>query len=184
MLHTAVEYGGGPVAVRYPRDYGYGVPENGALREIEIGKGEVLRKGQDVGIIAIGSMVMPALGAAGLLEDKGIEAAVVNARFLKPLDADLIRATAKSVDLVVTVEENSVKGGFGSAVAQCLIEAGIKTPLKIIGIPDEFVEHAPRGELLKNLGLSADGIAAEVAGVIGHPPKKAEGARAPSGRET
>jgi 1-deoxy-D-xylulose-5-phosphate synthase len=183
MLWTAVEYGGGPIAVRYPRDYGYGGPENGVLRALEIGKGELLAQGEDVGIIAVGSMVMPALEAARLLEGKGIRASVVNARFVKPLDADLITGVAKSVALVVTVEENSVKGGFGSAVALCLNEAGVSVPLKMIGIPDEFVEHASRGELLKSLGLSAEGVAEEVARALGRSAKKVEDARAAGGGE-
>jgi 1-deoxy-D-xylulose-5-phosphate synthase len=180
MLYTAVEHSG-PAAVRYPRDYGFGVPENGALREIEIGRGEVLREGSHVCIVAIGSMVMPSVEAAGALEEKGISAGVINARFAKPLDVDLITEAAKSVELVVTVEENSVKGGFGSSVARSIAEAGIPTPVRIIGIPDEFVEHAPRGELLKDLGLSAEGIAAEVARALGRSAKRVKGARAAGG---
>ncbi len=183
MLYSAVEYDRGPIAVRYPRDYGYGVPENGALRSLEIGKGEMLAEGKDVALIAVGSMVMPALGAARLLEEKGIHAAVLNARFVKPLDAALITGLAKSVELVVTVEENSVKGGFGSAVALCLEEAAVSVPQKMIGIPDEFVEHAPRGVLLKNLGLTAEGIAAAVGRALSGSAKKVKGARAAGGGE-
>jgi len=183
MLYTAAEYDAGPIAVRYPRDYGYGVPENGALHALEIGKGELLAVGDDAGIIAVGSMVMPALEAARLLERKGIRVSVVNARFAKPLDAGLITGVAKSVALVVTVEENSVKGGFGSAVGLCLSEAGVSVPLKMIGIPDEFVEHASRGELLKSLGLSAEGIAGEVERALGRSEKKVKDARAAGGGE-
>ena len=175
MLNTAIEHNG-PAAVRYPRDYGYGVPENGALRRLEIGKGEVLREGRDVLIVAVGSMVLPSLGAADVLDGEGISAAVVNARFIKPLDEDLITGAAKSVELVVTVEENSVKGGFGSAVLRSMAEAGVSTPVRVIGIPDEFVEHAPRAELLKDLGLSAEGIAGAVRAAMGRSAKKARGA--------
>jgi 1-deoxy-D-xylulose-5-phosphate synthase len=182
MLFTAVEHEG-PAAVRYPRDYGYGVPENGAMRSLEIGKGELVAEGADVGIVAVGSMVMPALEAAGLLRAQGIRASVVNARFVKPLDAGLITDVAKSVELVVTVEENSVKGGFGSAVAICLEEAGLLVPFKMIGIPDQFVQHAPRGELLRDLGLSAEGIAAEVSRALGRSAGKLKGARHSGGRE-
>jgi 1-deoxy-D-xylulose-5-phosphate synthase len=175
MLNTAIEHNG-PAAVRYPRDYGYGVPENGALRRLEIGRGEVLREGRDVLIVAVGSMVLPSLGAADVLDGEGISAAVVNARFIKPLDEDLITGAAKSVELVVTVEENSVKGGFGSAVVRSMAEAGVSTPVRVIGIPDEFVEHAPRAELLKDLGLSAEGIAGAVRAAMGRSAKKARGA--------
>jgi 1-deoxy-D-xylulose-5-phosphate synthase len=183
MLYTAIEYGDGPIAVRYPRDYGYGVALDDRLRLLEIGKGEVLVEGGEVGIVAIGSMVMPALGAARLLEESDIKATVVNARFLKPLDTDLIAGVAKSVDLLVSVEENSVKGGFGSAVAQCVSEAGILTPLKLIGIPDEFVEHAPRGDLLKGLGLSAEGIAESVRRALEGSRKRFKEARTPGRRQ-
>ena len=183
MLCTAIEYGDGPIAVRYPRDYGYGVALDDRLRLLEIGKGEVLVEGGDVGIIAIGSMVMPALGAARLLEESDIKATVVNARFLKPLDTDLITGVAKSVDLLVSVEENSVKGGFGSAVGQCVSEAGILTPLKLIGIPDEFVEHAPRSDLLKGLGLSAEGIAESVRRALEGSRKRFKEARTPGRRQ-
>lgn len=183
MLYTAIEYGDGPIAVRYPRDYGYGVALDDRLRLLDIGKGEVLVEGGDVGIIAIGSMVMPALGAARLLEESDIKATVVNARFLKPLDTDLIAGVAKSVDLLVSVEENSVKGGFGSAVAQCVSEAGILTPLKLIGIPDEFVEHAPRGDLLKGLGLSAEGVAESVRRALEGSRKRFKEARTPGRRQ-
>jgi 1-deoxy-D-xylulose-5-phosphate synthase len=183
MLHTAVEYAGGPIAVRYPRDYGLGVPGNGELRALEIGKAEILREGENVAIIAIGSMVMPSLEAARLLAERGVAAAVVNARFAKPIDAGLITGVAKTVELVVTVEENSIRGGFGSAVGACLEEAGVRTPLKTIGIPDEFVEHAPRGELLKDLGLSPEGIADEVAASLKNSARRTSGARAPDGRE-
>jgi 1-deoxy-D-xylulose-5-phosphate synthase len=183
MLNTAVEYRGGPVAVRYPRDYGYGVASDDELKVLEIGKGEMLSKGEDAAIIAIGSMVMPALEAAGMLQDEGIEACVINARFLKPLDEDLITRAAEPVDLVVTVEENSVRGGFGDAVAQCLNRAGLLKPLQMIAIPDEFVEHAPRGELLKDLGLTAPGIAAVVKRALGRQKGKPRSVGSPGGRE-
>jgi 1-deoxy-D-xylulose-5-phosphate synthase len=169
--------------VRYPRDYGYGVPENGPLRSLEIGRGETLREGKDAALVAVGSMVMPCLEAAGILEQKGISVTVVNARFVKPLDEDLIRKVAASTDLVVTVEENSIRGGFGSAVALCLEAAGISVAHRAMGIPDEFVEHAPRGELLSDLGLTAEGIAGEVGRALGISANRAKGARAPGGGE-
>jgi 1-deoxy-D-xylulose-5-phosphate synthase len=183
MLYTAVEYGGGPAALRYPRDYGYGVPENGALRALEIGKGEMLAEGTDAAIIALGSMVLPSLEGARLLAERGISAAVVDARFLKPLDADLIVKVAKSVDLVVTVEENTLRGGFGSAVAGCLEEAGVRKPLHMLGIPDRFVEHAARSELLADLGLTARGIADGVVEALGRRARGSGDAGARTGRE-
>jgi len=182
MLYTAIEHNG-PAAVRYPRDYGYGVPENGDLRRLEIGRGEMLREGRQVCIVAVGSMVIPSLRAAELLEADGISAAVINARFVKPIDDVLITDIAKSVELVVTVEENSVKGGFGSEVVRTLAEADVSAPVRVMGIPDEFVEHAPRSELLKDLGLSAEGIAGTIRSALGGPAKKARRAGAQGGRE-
>jgi len=182
MLHTAVEHEG-PVAVRYPRDYGYGRAADDALHEVEIGKGEVLADGRDVCILAIGSMVMPAVGAVRLLAGDGIGAAVVNARFAKPLDENLMVRMARSAELVVTVEENSVKGGFGSTVVGMLAAAGVGTPVEIVGIPDEFIEHAPRAELLETLGLTPEGIAGAVRRALERRGGEARGARAQDGGE-
>ncbi len=162
MIATMIAYKDGPIAVRYPRDYGYGVGFDEDLMVLPIGKGELLKRGSEVALIAIGSMVYPSLSAAHTLESEGISTAVVNARFVKPLDEELIIKTALGVKIVVTVEENARCGGFGSAVAEMLSQNGVNVGLILIGLPDRFIEHGRRSELLGDVGLNAEGIAASV----------------------
>jgi 1-deoxy-D-xylulose-5-phosphate synthase len=162
MVATMVEYDRGPIAMRYPRDYGYGVPLDEPLRALEIGRAEVLVPGNEVLLVGLGSMVMACLKAGKILAAEGIKAWVVNARFAKPIDAALICDVAASAALVVTVEENVVAGGFGSGVGEILAGRGITTPLVMLGLPDEFVSHGRRSELLDDLGLSPEGIAQAV----------------------
>jgi 1-deoxy-D-xylulose-5-phosphate synthase len=162
MLATMVAYEGGPIAMRYPRDYGYGVPRSEPPMPLQIGKAEILATGSDVALIGLGSAVMPCFRAAEILAGEGVKAAVVNARFAKPLDAGLLCEVAASASLVVTAEENSVAGGFGSAIAEMLAEKGIATPLAMVGIPDRFVSHGRRSDLLEEAGLSPEGLARAV----------------------
>lgn len=161
MLATAVA-ADGPMAIRYPRGNGSGVPlkDPHLLRQ---GKAEVLRQGQDVAILALGSTVSPALEAAELLAAQGVNCAVVNARFAKPLDEDLILGLAEQTRRVVTVEENVLAGGFGSAVLQLLRTAGT-TGIRVdcIGMPDRFVEHGPQEMFRSLFHLDAEGIARRV----------------------
>ncbi len=162
LLYTAVK-SGRPMAVRYPRSAGLGVPLDTKLREIPLGEGEVLRYGEDVAILALGASVAPSLEAAAKLAVKGIEATVVNARFAKPLDASLINDLAGRVKRIVTVEENVLTGGFGSSVNKMLQESGrYDVPVKNIGIPDEFVEHGTQAVLRSKYGLDAEGIVQQV----------------------
>ncbi|MFQ5480170.1 MAG: 1-deoxy-D-xylulose-5-phosphate synthase [Thermodesulfobacteriota bacterium] len=157
LMYSAVKYAS-PVALRYPR----GSVDDGYSREafsyIKPGTAEVLAEGSDVTILAIGSMVAPALGAALELEKSGIKAAVVNARFIKPLDEALIVRLARSTGRVVTVEEGSLQGGFGSAVLELFEEMAIDCPVKRIGVPDAYVEHGSQEELRAQLGLDQRGI--------------------------
>jgi 1-deoxy-D-xylulose-5-phosphate synthase len=159
MLATMVDYSQGPIAVRYPRDYGYGVELDTDFSPLEIGKAEILERGDDVALVGIGSMVYPCRSAAAILKEEGITCWVVNARFAKPLDEETLVNAASGVKLVVTVEENSVRGGFGSAVGEVLSSQGITTPVAMIGLPDRFVSHGQRSELLAEVGLSAKSIA-------------------------
>jgi 1-deoxy-D-xylulose-5-phosphate synthase len=162
LLYTAVK-SKHPMAVRYPRGAGVGVPLDNELREIPLGKGEILREGKDIAILAIGATVAPALEAARKLAERGIEATVVNARFAKPLDAELIRELAGGIKRLVTVEENALSGGFGSGVIELLQQSGASdTQVKTIGIPDEFVEHGSQSQLRAKYGLDAEGIASKV----------------------
>jgi 1-deoxy-D-xylulose-5-phosphate synthase len=130
-----------------------------SLQSIDIGKGEVLREGQDILIIAIGSTVYPSLRAAERLADVGIQAAVINSRFLKPLDGTLLCDWAKRTGKVLTVEENVLQGGFGSAVLELFQERGIfSIQVKRLGIPDIFVEHGPQTLLREKYGIDEKGI--------------------------
>lgn len=156
LLYTAVK-ANHPMAIRYARDSGLGVPMDEHFRELPVGKGEVLKHGDDLAIIAIGSTVAPSMEAAKLLGDKGINCAVVNARFAKPLDSDLILELANRTKRLVTVEENALIGGFGSAVLS-LLSNNTGVSLLRIGIPDEFVEHGSQELLRANYGLNAEGI--------------------------
>ena len=176
LLYTAVK-SGKPMAVRYPRSPGLGVPLDVMLKEIPLGEGEVLRYGEDVAILALGAAVAPSLEAADELTSRGIEATVVNARFAKPLDASLINNLAGKIKRIVTVEENVLAGGFGSGVARLLQESGHgDVPIKSIGIPDIFVEHGAQSILRSKYGLDARGIAVEVLALFPGPaPMKVEG---------
>ena len=163
MLWTAAAWDGhAPIAVRYPRS---AIPDEALpAREpqaLEIGRAEQLRAGGDVALIALGTMVLPALAAAERMAEQGVSATVVNARFAAPLDERMIAGLAKSVGRMITIEESMVSGGFGSAVSECLDRLGLgATPLHRIGLPAEFITHGKRDELLQKNGLDASGIAA------------------------
>jgi 1-deoxy-D-xylulose-5-phosphate synthase len=159
MLKTMIEHVG-PAAMRYPRGNGVGVPIDGEPRLLDVGKGELLRDGGEVAIIAYGSMVHPSLAAAENLAKIGIDATVVNARFVKPLDAQLLLAVARTKRLIVTVEEAYLAGGFGSAVLELLEENGLQDRIRLVrmGIPDRLVTHGDPKLLLAKYGLDSDGI--------------------------
>ncbi|QIZ70340.1 1-deoxy-D-xylulose-5-phosphate synthase [Oxynema aestuarii] len=155
MLVTGIEYTDGPIAMRYPRGSGYGVPlMDEGWEPLEIGKGEILRNGDDVLILGYGSMVHPALQTAEILSEHGIEATVVNARFVKPLDTELILPLAERIGKVVTMEEGCIMGGFGSAVAEALLDNNVLTPVLRLGVPDVLVDHAKPDESKADLGLT------------------------------
>ncbi len=148
-----------PFAFRYPRGYGLGVQLGQEFRELPVGRGEVLREGGEAALIAVGAMVEPAAEAAAQLARQGIDAAVINARFIKPLDADLITDLAERTGRIVTVEENVIHGGFGSSVAAMLTDRGLgHVSLKRLGIPDVFVPHGTQPEMRAAFGLDQAGI--------------------------
>ena len=160
MLKTAVECGG-PVSIRYPRGRGAGVPIDDLPVSLAIGKGEIVYDAENanLAIVAIGSTVYPAIAAAAKLKAEGINARVINARFVKPLDEGLLCDTAKSVKSIITVEENVLMGGFGSAVLELFEEKGIHDVIvKRLGIKDKFVEHASQKELRRMYGIDEEGI--------------------------
>ncbi len=158
MLTTSLAHKG-PIAIRYPRGAVEGVKIENRDIPIPMGKGEVLQKGDDILILAIGRSVSEALTACVTLAEKGISATVVNCRFVKPLDSDLIGTLARKIPRIVTVEENVRQGGFGSAVMECLCDQGITGfLLERIGIPDTFVEHGPQKILRSRYGIDASSI--------------------------
>jgi 1-deoxy-D-xylulose-5-phosphate synthase len=163
MVVTGINYTDGPIAMRFPRGNGHGVPlmEEG-WESLEIGKGEILRQGDDVLIVGYGTMVYPAMQAAEILSEHGIEATVINARFVKPLDTELILPLAKQIGRVVTLEEGCLMGGFGSAVAEALLDADVVVPVKRIGVPDILVDHATPDQSFAELGLSSPQIAESI----------------------
>ncbi len=160
MLKTAV-YSGLPMALRYPRGTGYGVKLDCDLKILEIGKGETLSDGDDLSIIAIGATVYPALQAAEALKLNGISAGVINARFVKPLDAELILGAALKTGKVITVEENALQGGFGSAILELIYDNNLQdVKIKRLGIPDHYIEQGSQAQLRKDVGIDAEEIVA------------------------
>lgn len=156
MLTTAFQLDT-PSAVRYPRGCGPGVATDKKLQALPVGRGEIRRAGAKVAILAFGSMLAPALAAA-----QQLNATVANMRFVKPLDEELVLQLAREHSLLVTVEENTVQGGAGSAVAECLQQHGMTVPLLHLGLPDAFLEHGEPTQMLANCGLDAAGIAASI----------------------
>ncbi|MGE5302486.1 MAG: 1-deoxy-D-xylulose-5-phosphate synthase [Alphaproteobacteria bacterium] len=158
MLKTAVDHPG-PISLRYPRGEGWGVEMDKDLQSLEIGKGELLRSGRDLAIVAIGHTVLPALKAAEDLAPLGIDATVVNARFVKPLDKDLLRHILRQVPNLITVEDHGIAGGFGSAILEFLAEEGLTgVRVRRLGVPDRFIPHGTQDELRKMCGFDRESI--------------------------
>jgi 1-deoxy-D-xylulose-5-phosphate synthase len=172
MLHTAVAYDDGPVALRYPRGEAEGLPLPGVPEAIEIGRGELLREGERVALLGYGYGVPVALGAAALLaDDHGVEPTVADARFAKPLDGELIERLAAEHDLIVTVEENVLAGGFGSGVLEHLADNDLLGGTRVlrIGLPDRFVTHGKPALLREEVGLTPEAVADRVAEAVLEP---------------
>lgn len=161
MLATAIDIEG-PSAVRYPRGCGLGVELTDSFEKLPIGKAEVLQAEGDIAFLAVGTMVEQAKKADAILAEDGIKAAVVNMRFIKPLDRELLRGYAKSKKLLITAEENMLAGGFGSAVAEFLADEGLSVPLLRFGLPDRFIEQGTRSELFELCGLQPAEMAEKV----------------------
>ena len=163
MVVTGIEYRDGAIAMRYPRGNGYGVPlmEEG-WEAIPIGKGEILRHGDDVLILGYGSMVNSAMQTAEILSEQGVAATVVNARFVKPLDTELIMPLAQRIGQVVTMEEGCLMGGFGSAVLEAFMDNNVLVPVLRLGVPDKLVDHAKPDESKVDLGLTPSQMAERI----------------------
>ncbi len=175
LLYTSLN-AGHPIAIRYPRSQGTGIPLDPEPYKLPIGKGEIIKQGKDIAIIAIGSTVMPSLKAAEDLLASGIDASVINARFAKPLDATLILEVIDYTKEIITVEENVLSGGFGAAVLELLEKSGVSdVKMKRMGIPDEFVPHGKQDLLRSLYHLDAHGIAKECADFLAHIQPKMQG---------
>lgn len=162
MLYNAVNNYYGPVAVRYPRGSAIGVSMNNEFENIELGKAEIVREGETLAVLAVGNMVNSSLAAAEILAAKGIDCEIINMRFIKPLDHDTLDYVAGKFNKVVTVEENSVVGGFGSGVLEYFSEKCYNVKVKRLGLPDEYVEHGTQSELHHLLGIDSEGIALNI----------------------
>ena len=166
MLRTAVDHLAGPVAIRYPRGASLGVDMPATPHALPIGRAEVLREGPDVALVAIGSMVLNAERAADALADAGIGATVINARFAKPLDEQLLLRLADEVGAIVTIEENAAAGGFGAGVLEVLAAHDRRLPVRVLGVPDHFFEQASQARLRELAGLGIDSIVAAARHVV------------------
>jgi len=173
MLYTALTVEG-PAAVRYPRGNGMGVPVDTEFKRLEIGKAEILREGRDIAILALGSMVYPCMEAAERLEAMELHATVINARFAKPLDEELICCLAAEKQFLVTAEEGTEAGGFGALVAAMLQDRKISASLLRIAVPDRIIPHGAPNLLHAKYGLDADGIVEKVKGFAHDFPARAE----------
>lgn len=169
MLFTAVKYTGGPVFIRYPRGCGAGVPIDTEYKEIAIGIPEILREGCGVAVISIGDCISRADAVCKILEGEGHSPKLIDARFAKPLDTKFYNELFSNFDLIITIENNSRCGGFGSAVLECAHMSNVETlpRIMVFGFPDEFVNHGNKDMLLRDYGLDADSIARQVLKVIG-----------------
>jgi 1-deoxy-D-xylulose-5-phosphate synthase len=168
MLFTAMQHNG-PIAVRYPRGVGPGTPVKDVPRAIPIGQAELLQHGEHdrVAFFALGALVPMAQEAAAKLEGEGISSAVINARFAKPIDTAMLEFYARSVDVIVTLEDHVLMGGFGSAVLEALNNLGLQTPVVRIGWPDQFIEHGKPDALRAKYGISVDAVIEKLLPVLG-----------------
>jgi len=172
MLYTAIEYKKGPIVIRYPRGTALGVEIKDGFETLPIGKAEKLSDGDDVAILAIGSMVNYGNKTVEKLRHKNINATIINMRFIKPLDTESLDHVAQNFHKIVTLEENSVIGGFGSAVLEYFNQMNYKNDIKIIGIPDKFIDHGTQAELHQKLGIDPDGIVLQIKNFLGENIKK------------
>ncbi|MBI3123135.1 MAG: 1-deoxy-D-xylulose-5-phosphate synthase [Ignavibacteriales bacterium] len=166
MLYTAVNYEKGPIAIRYPRGSALGVEVKDGFSKLEIGEAETLQTGKDVALLAVGNMVEYSKAVAEQLSAEGLSAEVVNMRFVKPLDSDLLDSVSKRFTKIVTLEESTIVGGFGSAVLEYFAEKNYKNDILRIALPDNFVDHGTQEELHKIIGIDPEGIFAKVKTLI------------------
>ncbi|MEX2397943.1 MAG: transketolase C-terminal domain-containing protein, partial [Balneolales bacterium] len=167
LMFTASNYSDQAFAIRYPRGSAVGLPLPKDFKTMEIGKGECLREGDDVAILSYGTIGKYAIQAADSLAEEGINVGHYNMRFVKPLDTELIDQITHKYTHIITIEDGTRHGGFGSAVAEYTSEKDIRPKFSILGVPDQIIEHGTQEELHKETGLDADGIISAVKKAIG-----------------
>ncbi len=172
MLYTAVNYNRGPVAIRYPRGSAIGVEMTPGFDELPIGKSEVVTEGEDVAILAVGSMVEFSKKAVEKLNEEGISAKLVNMRYIKPLDEKMLDEVSKTHQKVITIEENVLAGGFGAAITEYYSDKNYKNDIFRIGLPDSFIEHGSQAELYDMLKIDANGLYEKVKAFLGKSVKE------------
>jgi 1-deoxy-D-xylulose-5-phosphate synthase len=166
MLHTALQLGSGPAAIRYPRGEAVGVEIPQTPQLIEVGTGEILREGERVALVGYGTGVAQALGAADLLAERGLDVTVADARFAKPLDTGLLAQLAAEHELLVTIEEGVLQGGFGSGVWEALSDGAASPRVLRVGLPDRYVTHGAPKLLLEEVGFTPERIAERVEAAV------------------
>ena len=165
LLYTALNHNG-PFGIRYPKYSSVEFDNNGQAKLIPIGSWDVERKGEDIVILAVGPMVYSALTVASELEQSGISCEVVNCRFIKPMDMAYLDSIVRRFNKVITIEEGVINGGFGDGVSSWLLENGYKGKIKRLGLPDSYVEHGSRSQILNQLSLDNSGIKNTVNGLF------------------
>ncbi|WP_054708477.1 1-deoxy-D-xylulose-5-phosphate synthase [Bacillus sp. JCM 19041] len=173
MLYTAIKYDGGPIAVRYPRGNGTGVKMDQSLKQLPIGKWEVLQDGTDATILTFGTMVPVAEKAIERLNQSGHSIRLINANSVKPLDEEMLKKVAEEGTPILTIEESVLQGGFGSAVMEFYNEKGLQAEIKRLGIPDWFIEHGSVGELYEEIGLTPENVADTLVKMLPRKQKRA-----------
>ncbi|QQZ06641.1 1-deoxy-D-xylulose-5-phosphate synthase [Heyndrickxia oleronia] len=158
MVNTAIQYDDGPIAMRFPRGNGYGVPMDRELRTIPIGTWEILREGKDAAILTFGTTIPMALEAANLLQKQGLSVKVINARFIKPMDENMLHDLFSLNLPILTIEEAVLQGGFGSAVIEYAHDHGFTNTIDRMGIPDQFIEHGSVNQLLQEIGMTTEEV--------------------------
>jgi 1-deoxy-D-xylulose-5-phosphate synthase len=166
MIYTAIEHCEGPVAVRYPRGSALGVKLEPGFTRVEIGKSEKMIDGEDLAILAVGSMVNNAEKAVALLKETGVSAELINMRFIKPLDSKVLDEIASKHDKIVTIEENNLPGGFGSVIVEYFSDKNFKNDILRLGIPDKFIDHGTQSELHKQISIDPAGIVSQISAFL------------------
>ncbi len=174
MVNTAIAYDGGPIAMRYPRGNGFGIPMDDELKVLPIGSWEILAEGKDAAILTFGTTIPMAFEARELLAERGLDVSIVNARFIKPLDHEMLDGLFDSGKPIITVEEAVLAGGFGSAVLEYADDRGVAAPIYRMGIPDQFIEHGDVDALLAEIGMTPGVLADMTADAVAVQQRKKE----------